>query len=101
MDVTEWRRLGEAALRELPEMGLDAATEDEVRLRLQEALAREDAGAKIAIRSVLTGRPQLRAWLRERVSDDQLRSGRQSSDQSYVLGLGTNASGGDVVIDEV
>jgi CHAT domain len=67
MDEVEWRRLGEAALAELPEMGFDAATEAEVRRELVRALAEEAGQAMIAIRAVLTSRPELRAWLRERV----------------------------------
>jgi hypothetical protein len=67
MDEADWRRLCEAALHDLADMGLDAATEEEVRRELEEALALADADAAASIRSVLTSRPPLRAWLRERI----------------------------------
>jgi hypothetical protein len=75
VDEADWRQLGETALSELSELGFDAATEVEVRRRLAGALAQQGAGAKAAIRAVLTGWPQLRSWLRDRTADP-LRSAR-------------------------
>src|SRR5215475_910220 len=79
MDESEWRRLARAALAELPEMGFDPRTQAEVRQELLDALAVVGGRAGTAIRAVLTSRPALREWLRERVGDDPVRSARRSA----------------------
>ena len=71
----EWRRLAEAALAELPEMGLGEQAESEVRSGLAAALAEPPGRSRYEIRAVLTSRPELRAWLRERTAGETVRGG--------------------------
>jgi CHAT domain len=92
MNEVEWRRLGEEALHELAYMGFDAATEDEVRRQLEQALAQSGASGVTAVRQVLTSRPELLEWLYDRADDISQSEGAASEDVSD-----RDAWAGDVV----
>lgn len=74
MEESDWRQLAERALAELDGMALDDETRRHVRDDLSAALTLPVGAAKARIREVLTSVALLRAWLRARVPEGELKA---------------------------